>query len=157
MHLYYKTANMTLYCECLIPYWIATVIIIADLSVLYIWTHNVLFNKKWHREIARFRHQKRRLLNSSFFWNWCNVNPDKITKCDQLWFRGFVSIIINPFLRVFAISAFLKVIHAPKTPKRRGISGTPKITFPHIFFQILAIGTSHKVYKHPYVKGFLTK
>ena len=54
-------------------------------------------------------------LNSSFFWNWCNVNPDKITKCDQLWFRGFVSIIINPFLRVFAISAFLKVIHAPKT------------------------------------------
>ena len=96
-------------------------------------------------------------LNSSFFWNWCNVNPDKITKCDQLWFRGFVSIIINPFLRVFAISAFLKVIHAPKTPKRRGISGTPKITFPHIFFQILAIGTSHKLYKHPHVKGFLTK
>ena len=54
-----------------------------------------------------------------------------------MWFRGFISIIINPFLRVFAISAFLKVIHAPKTPKRGGISGTPKITFPHIFFQIL--------------------
>ena len=48
-------------------------------------------------------------LNSSFFLNWCNVNPDKITKWDQLWFRGFVSIILNPFLRVFAISAFLKV------------------------------------------------
>ena len=54
-------------------------------------------------------------INSSFFWNWCNVNPNKITKWDQLWFRGFVSIILNPFLRVFAISAFLKVIHAPKT------------------------------------------
>jgi hypothetical protein len=61
--------------------------------------------------------------------------------------RGFISIILNPFLRVFAISAFLKVIHAPKTPKRGGISGTPKITFLHLFFQILAIGTSHKVYK----------
>jgi hypothetical protein len=33
--------------------------------------------------------------------------------------RGFVSIILNPFLRVFAISAFLKVIHAPKTPNFR--------------------------------------
>ena len=54
-------------------------------------------------------------LNSSFFLNWCNVNPDKITKRDQLWFRRFVSIILNPFSRVFAISAFLKVIHAPKT------------------------------------------
>ena len=29
------------------------------------------------------------LLNSSFFLNWCNVNPNKITKWDQLWFRGF--------------------------------------------------------------------
>ena len=97
------------------------------------------------------------ILNSSFFWNRFNDNPNKITKSDQMWFRGFVSIILNPFLRVFAISAFLKVIHAPKTPKRGGISGTPKITFPHIYFQILAIGTSHKLYKHPHVKGFLTK
>ena len=48
-----------------------------------------------------------------------------------MWFKGFISIILNPFLRVFAISAFLKVIHAPKTPKRGGISGTPKITFLH--------------------------
>ena len=96
-------------------------------------------------------------LNSSFLWNWCNDNPNKIAKSDQLWFRGFISIILNPFLRVFAISDFLKVIHAPKTPLRGGISGTQKITFPHIFFQILAIRTSHKLYKHPHVKGFLTK
>ena len=52
-------------------------------------------------------------------------------------------------LRVFAISAFLKVIHAPKTPKRGDTSGTSNVTFPHIFFQILAIGTSHRVYKQP--------
>ena len=70
-------------------------------------------------------------LNSSFFWNWCNVNPKKIAKSDQLWLRGFVSIILNPFLRVFAISAFLKVIHAPKTPKR----GYPENNLPtYIFF-----------------------
>ena len=97
------------------------------------------------------------LLTAVFFWNRFNDNPNKITKSDQMWFRGFVSIILNPFLRVFAISAILKVIHVPKTPKRGGISGTPKITFPHIYFQILAIGTSHKLYKHPHVKGFLTK
>ena len=58
-------------------------------------------------------------LNSSFFLNWCNVNPAKIMKSNQLWLRGFVSIILNPFLRVFAISAFLKVIHATKTPNFR--------------------------------------
>ena len=59
------------------------------------------------------------LLNSSFFWNWCNVNPDKITKSNQLWLKEFVLIIHNPFLMVFAIPAFLKVIHAPKTPNFR--------------------------------------
>ena len=107
--------------------------------------------------IGRFLGPRKNCLNSSFFLNWCNVNPNKIMKWDQLWFRGFISIILYPFSRVFAISAFLKVIHAHKTPKRGGISGTLKITFPHIFFQILAIGTSHKVAKHPNVKGFLSK
>ena len=34
----------------------------------------------------------------------------------------------NPFLRVFAISAFLKVIHAPKTPKPQNPK-TPKVRF----------------------------
>jgi hypothetical protein len=38
--------------------------------------------------------------------------------------RGFVSIILHPFQRVFAISAFLKVI-APKTPE------TPLISEAH--------------------------
>ena len=70
------------------------------------------------------------VLNSSFFLNWCNVNPNKITKWDQLWFRKFVSIILNPFLRVFAISAFLKVINAPKTPKFR----YPEINLPTYIF-----------------------
>ena len=37
-------------------------------------------------------------------------------------------------------------------PPKPPISGAPKITFPHIFFQILAIGTSQKVYKHPHVR-----
>ena len=37
-------------------------------------------------------------LNRRYAWNWCNVNPNKITKWDQLWFRGFVSIILNLFL-----------------------------------------------------------
>ena len=37
------------------------------------------------------------------------------------------------------------------------ISGTSKVTFPNIFFQNLAIRASHKVYKHPNVKGFLSK
>jgi hypothetical protein len=66
--------------------------------------------------------------------------------------RGSVSLIINPFLRVFAISAFLKVIHAPKTPKRGDESGTSKINFPHSNFDILAIGTSHEPHKHPHIK-----
>ena len=34
---------------------------------------------------------------------------------------------------------------------------TSKVTFPHIFFQILGFRTSQKVYKHPHVKGFLSK
>ena len=96
-------------------------------------------------------------LKSIFFWNWCNANTDDIAKYNQLFLRGFILIKLNPFQRVFAISAFLKVIHAPKTPKRGGISGTPKLTFLHIFFQTLAIRTSYKVYQHPHGKGFLTK
>ena len=67
---------------------------------------------------------------TAVFLNWCNVNPDKITKWDQLWFRGFVSIILNPFLRVFAISVFLKVIHAPKTSHFR----YPKNNLPTYIF-----------------------
>jgi len=46
----------------------------------------------------------------------------------------FFSVILNPFLRVFAISA----------PKPQ-ISGTLEIIFPHILFQILAIRTFQKV------------
>ena len=45
--------------------------------------------------------------------------------------RGFVLIILNPFLWVFAISAFLMIIQATKTHKRGGESGTVKMDFPH--------------------------
>ena len=57
----------------------------------------------------------------------------------------------------FQKKLLLRAIHRPKSPKRVGMSGTTKITFPHIFFQILEIGTFHKVFKHPNVKGFLSK
>jgi hypothetical protein len=44
---------------------------------------------------------------------------------------------IKPFLEVFAISAFLKVIHAPKTPKRghRGIFGPTNENPENFFFK----------------------
>ena len=56
---------------------------------------------------------------TAVFFKLVQCQPRQIAKSDQLWLRGFVSIILNPFLRVFAISAFLKVIHAPKTPNFR--------------------------------------
>jgi hypothetical protein len=71
--------------------------------------------------------------------------------------RWSVSLILYPFLRVFAISAFLKVIHAPKNPQRGGESGTSEINFPHSDFDILAIRTSHEPYKHPHIKEKLVK
>ena len=66
---------------------------------------------------------------------------------------GSVSLIPNPLLRVFAISASLKVIHAPKTPPKGGESGNDKINFLHSEFHILTIGTSHGPYKHPHNIG----
>ena len=79
-------------------------------------------------------------LNSSFFWNWCNANPDQIAKSNQLWLRGFVSIILNPFLRVFTISAFLKVIHAPKTPKEGVFQVLRKLPSHIHFFKSSQLG-----------------
>ena len=40
-------------------------------------------------------------------------------KSNQLWLRRFVSIILNAFLRGFAISAFLKVIYFEKKKKKK--------------------------------------
>jgi len=74
-----------------------------------------------------------------------------------LWLRGSVSLILNPFLRVFDISAFLKVIHAPKNPENPLKSGASKINFPHIILDILAIGTTHGPYKHPSIKDWSAK
>ena len=62
---------------------------------------------------------------------------------------------LNPLLRVFAISAFLKV-HTPKTPKRGDESSTDKINFLHSEFHILTIGFSHGPYKPPHVKRYLS-
>ena len=70
-------------------------------------TYNHSFAAAYLSSPIWFLDLRSRALNSSFFLNWCNVNPVKIKKSNQLWLRGFVSIILNPFLRVFAISAFL--------------------------------------------------
>ena len=78
-------------------------------------------------------------------------------KFNHLWRRGSVSLILNPFLKVFSISAFLKVIHAPQTPKRGSELGTAKMDFLHSNSYILAFGTSHGPYKHPIIKGYLSK
>ena len=45
-------------------------------------------------------------LNSSFFLNWCNASPHKIVKSNRLGLRGSVSLILNPFLRVFKFQPF---------------------------------------------------
>ena len=43
-------------------------------------------------------------LNSSFFWKSCNASPNWTEKSNHLRLRGSVSLILNPFLRIFAIS-----------------------------------------------------
>ena len=63
-----------------------------------------------------------------------------------MWLRGSVSLLLNPFLRVFSISAFLKVIHAPKEGVNQVLR---KWTFLHSDFYILAIRASHQPYKDP--------
>ena len=94
------------------------------------------------------------LLNSQFVWNWCNANPVKITKSNHLWLRGFVSIMLNLILRVFAISAFLKVIHAPKTlkkPQERGYFRYPENNLPtYIFWNPRNRNFSWTIYSPPY-------
>jgi hypothetical protein len=61
----------------------------------------------------------------------------QIAKSNYMWFRGSISLIINPFLRVFSISGFLKVIHTPKTPQKRCESGTSKTNFLYSVFKIV--------------------
>ena len=61
-------------------------------------------------------------------------------KSDHLCLRGSVSLLLNPFLRVLSISGFLKVMHAPKTPKR-GVNQVPeKLTSSIAFFKSLQSG-----------------
>ena len=45
----------------------------------------------------------------------------------------------------------------PQHPQKRVYSSTLKINFLYSVFQILAIWASHKPYKHPHVKGQLSK
>ena len=67
-------------------------------------------------------------------------------KSIHLWLRGFVSIILNLFLRVFAISTFLKFIHAPKNPKK----GYPENNLPtYIFFISLPSGLPMDILNAP--------
>ena len=51
---------------------------------------------------------------TAVFFNWCNASPNQIATSNCLLSRGSVSLILNPFLRFFFTSAFLKVIHTPK-------------------------------------------
>ena len=57
-----------------------------------------------------------------------------------MWLRGSISLILNPFLRVLSISGFLKVIHAPKTPKRGFLQVPQKLTSSIAFFKYLQLG-----------------
>ena len=56
--------------------------------------------------------------------------------------RGFISLILNPFLMVLV---FLKVIHTPKTPVKRVFSSNPKINFPHSNSYKIVIRSFHKL------------
>ena len=124
--------------------------------LLDIMKSNPFSNRIWISYICDFTRCLRIRINSSFVWNWCKVSPDKITKSNHFWLRRSISSIINPFLRVLSISAFLRS-STPQKPlkpsKKRVESGASKINFPHSNFYILAIGTSHGLYKHPHVKG----
>ena len=52
------------------------------------------------------------------------------------WFQSY----LTPFLRVLSISGFLKVIHAPKTPKRGFFQVPRKLTSSIAFFKSLQSG-----------------
>ena len=77
---------------------------------------------------------------TAVFFNWCNASPNQIATSNCLLSRGSVSLILNPFLRFFFTSAFLKVIHAPNTSKR-GVNQVPqKSISPIAFFKSLQSG-----------------
>ena len=66
-----------------------------------------------------------------------------------MWLRGSISLILNPFLRVLSISGFLKVIHAPKTPKR-GVNQVPqKLTSSIAFYKSLQSGLAMDLINTP--------
>ena len=62
-----------------------------------------------------------------------------------------------PITKGFGLSAFLKVIHTPKTPVKRVFSSNPKINFPHSDFHNIEIRTFHKPIIHPYDNDQLSK
>lgn len=116
----------------------------------YFWTNLLIFTHTHFYEILlKFLYE----LNSSFFWNWCNPAIPAPTKSSNpticSWGCSFQAYLTHSqeFLPFQALSTLPK-------PLKEGIQ---KITFLHTFFLIFAIGTSHGPYKHPHVKGYLSK
>ena len=63
-------------------------------------------------------------IQQQFFLTWCNTSPKEIAISKHLCLSGSILLVLNPFLKVSAILAFFKVIHAPKTPER-GVNPVP--------------------------------
>ena len=89
-----------------------------------------------------------------FFWNCCNANPNLIAKANHLWLRRFISIILNPLLRVTCPNIENPENQAinfghfyPKCPKSNGLVLR--------IFNIWSSNTSHGgVYKVHGKKGY---
>ena len=100
----------------------------------------------YHREIleiisvSQSIHYVKKLLTAVFFETGAMSVPTKLqnpTICG--WGDSFQSY-LTPFLRVLSISGFLKVIHAPKTPKRGFFQVPRKLTSSIAFFKSLQSG-----------------
>ena len=107
-----------------------------------------IFSRSLKKPVTRENWDK--LFNSSFFLNWCNVNPVKIMKYNQLWLRGFVSIILNQFLRVFAISGHPR----PQSPQKRGYFRYPKKPSYIYFFKSSQLGLPIRYINTPMSRVF---
>ena len=92
------------------------------------------------RSIRFNRGQMAAPLTAIFFETGAMSVPTKLqnpTICG--WGDSFQSY-LTPFLRVLSISGFLKVIHAPKTPKRGFLQVPQKLTSSIAFFKSLQSG-----------------
>ena len=96
-------------------------------------------------------------LNSSFFFKLVQCQPQLNCQIRPIVVEGVCFNHTWPIIKGFCHFSLFKGHPRPQNPQKRGYFMYPKKTFLYIFFQILAIGTSHKVYKHPHVKGFVSK